>query len=73
MFFELLNVNGHYYTFTATGIKVREKTFASRYLANQHMYKLMDKYGLHIENVWDDNHDKTYLCNNGVRFYIHRA
>ena len=73
MFFDMLNANGHYYTFAATGIKVRERTFVSRELANNHMYKVMDKYGLHIEKVWNDNHDKTYLCNNGVRFYIQRA
>lgn len=69
----LFNSQNHYYTFAATGIKVREKTFASRWQANDHMYKLMEKFGLKIEKVWDDKHYKTYLCNDGVRFYIHRV
>jgi hypothetical protein len=37
------------------------------------MYKLCNKYNLNIEEVWNDNHDKTYLCNKGVTFYIQRA
>lgn len=67
------SMSGHYYTFAATGIRVREKTFVRRDLANAYMYKIMNKYGLTLETVWDDNHDKTYICNNGVRFYIHRV
>jgi hypothetical protein len=37
------------------------------------MYKLCDKHGLQIEEVWNDNHDKTYICNKGVTFYIQRS
>ena len=37
------------------------------------MYKIMAKYHLTLQKVFDDNHDKTYVCDNGVRFYIQRA
>lgn len=47
--------------------------FSSRQAANEYMYDLCSKFGLHIVKIWDDNHDKTYICDNGVTFYIQRA
>lgn len=64
--------NSHNYSFAAVGLKTPSKTFVSRYAANEHMYKLMYRHGLKIEQVWDDKHYKTYHCTNGVIFYIHR-
>lgn len=73
LFYSDISSTGHNYSFAATGIKVKSKTFTSRDAANRHMYKIMNKYGLkHIE-TWNDNHDKTYICNEGVKFYIHRV
>ncbi len=63
----------HYYTFACVGLKVRSKTFNTRYNANMYMYKQCKKHGIHIEEVWEDNHDYTYLCNHGVRFFIQRV
>lgn len=64
----------HDYSFAVTGLgKIKSKTFSSRNDANKHMYKLCYKYGLKINEVWNDNHDKTYICNKGVKFYIQRA
>lgn len=71
MFFPLYS--NHYYTFAATGLKIKSKDFCTREAATKYMYKVCKKYGLRIENVWDDNHFKTYLCNNGIRFYIQRV
>ena len=65
-------LNSHNYSFTAVGLRTPSKTFVSRYAANEYMYKLMQRHGLKIEEVWDDKHYKTYHCNKGVTFYIHR-
>ena len=65
--------NSHSYSLAATGLKVKSKIFATREEANQMMYKIMAQHHLTIQKVFDDNHDKTYVCDNGVRFYIQRT
>ncbi len=68
------SINSHNYSLAVIGLpKKFNKTFPTRSAANTYMYKLCDKFGLRIEKVWDDNHDKTYHCNQGVTFYIQRA
>ena len=67
------NYKEHYYTFACTGMKIQEKEFTTRDSANKFMYKLCDKYGLHIKEVWKDNHDVTFVCDNNVKFYIQRV
>ena len=66
--------NGHQYTLTSTGLgrKDLDRVYGSREAATKIMYSTCAKFGLHIVEVYDDKHDKTYICNNGVRFYIHR-
>ena len=67
-------INLHSYSFAVIGLgKQRHRTFPSREMANEHMHKLIAKHKLVIEEVWNDNHDKTYICNKGVTFYIQRA
>ena len=62
------------YTVAVIGLSSKHnRVFSTRNAANDYMYKLCQKYGLKINEVWDDKHDKTYRCNNGVTFYIHRA
>ena len=72
MFF--FNENGHQYTLASTGLgrKNLDKVYGSRDAATQKMYEVCRKFGLQIVEVYDDKHDKTYICNSGVRFYIHR-
>ena len=72
MFESLFNYNKHRYTLAATGLKIKDYEFTSRQVAESVMHELMNKNGLHIEDIWDDHHFKTYICNNGVRFYINR-
>lgn len=68
------NINSHNYSVAVVGLtKKHNKTFPTRSAANAYMYKLCEKYDLKIEEVWNDNHDKTYHCNRGVTFYIQRA
>lgn len=61
------------YTFACVGLNVKEKDFPSRHEANQYMFNLIGKHGLRVEKVYDDKHHKTYVCNNGIRFFIQRA
>ena len=63
----------HSYTLNATGIKMKERVFSNRYDANKAMYNFMGKHNLCLEKVYDDKHCKTYVCNNGVRFYVCRT
>ena len=62
----------HRYSLASTGLKIKDYEFSSRQQAEHEMHKIMHKHGLHIEEVYDDKHYKTYLCNNNVRFYINR-
>ena len=72
--FTFEGINPHNYSCAVVGLaKQRCRVFPTREMANEHMRKLCAKYGLVVEEVWNDNHDKTYICNKGVTFYIQRA
>lgn len=63
----------YYYSLVTTGLKKNKgKMFTSRQLANEYMYNLCGKYKLNIVEVYDDKHDKTYICDNNIRFFIQR-
>lgn len=64
--------NVHRYSFAATGLRMKSKEFDSRDEAKEQMYKVLSKNHLTILKIYDDKHDKTYVCNNGVKFYINR-
>lgn len=72
---DIFNWTGnHTYSLVLIGTgKTVSKTFSSRYAANQAMYKLMGKHHLTLEEVYNDNHDKTYICNKGAEFHINRV
>ena len=63
----------HYYTFACSGMKMSCKEFTSREQAKEYMYRIIDKLGLTLLDKWKDNHDVTYVCNNGIKFYIQRV
>ena len=64
----------HRYSLVLIGAgKTVSKMFNSRHDANQAMYKLMGKHKLSLEEVHNDNHDKTYICSNGAEFHINRV
>jgi len=64
----------HHYTLATAGLKKAYcRTFNSREAANDYMYRLCAKFGLHIVEVYDDKHNKTYKCNDGIKFFIQRA
>jgi len=63
----------HTYCLAATGLKMRSRDFTSRERANQAMYDVMSKNGLTLQEVYDDKHFKTYICDKGVRFYVSRV
>ena len=64
----------HKYSLASIGLKKNvSKIFGSRQAANSYMYNICAKYHLHIKDIWDDKHDKTYVCENGVKFFIQRS
>jgi len=70
----MLYFNGcgnHTYTLAATGMKFKTRVFSTRENASYELYKFCGKHGLKIQKVYDDKHDKTYVCGD-VRFYISR-
>lgn len=63
----------HVYTFATIGMKKKfDRTFISRQAANDYMNKIVKKYSLNLEKVWDDHHFKTYCYNDGIKMYINR-
>ena len=68
MFFE----DKYSFVFDKQG-KLKSRYFASRQDANIYMYKLCNKYNLHIDKIYDDKHNKTYICSNNCKFYIQRV
>lgn len=73
MEFIILNENQHCYSLaTSDGIHDFHRDYATREQAQKAMYKLCSKYGVRIVKVYDDKHDKTYICNTGERFHINR-
>lgn len=67
------NTSNYLYTLASTGLGSKKvEVFMTRNDAMKRMYKLCHKYNLVINEIWDDNHDKTYKCNDGVSFYIQR-
>lgn len=73
MFDYLTRGTNHWYTLAATGIKFKDKSFSSRNVAEENMYKFINKNHFKINKIYDDKHYKTYICDNGVRFYINRV
>lgn len=68
------NTNKYLYTLASTGLDTNKVlTFITRNEAMDYMYKLCRRYDLVIEEIWNDNHDRTYNCNDGVSFYIQRC
>lgn len=68
------NYGGHRYTLVLLGVgKTISKVFYSRTAANEAMYELIGKYNLSLRKVYNDKHDKTYLCTNGAEFHINRV
>lgn len=68
----MFNFETHTYTVATIGAKVKAKSFSSRQAANNYMYDQIGRLGLQIEEVYDDKHFKTYICSNGVRFFVGR-
>ena len=63
----------HRYVLAATGTRLSPMEFGSRQCAEQAMYGIIGRKGLRIRKVYDDRHDKTYVCDDGItRFYITR-
>ena len=70
----LLNAK-HAYVLDGDGVqeeKCFEKIYFNRHTAEKDMYRLMNKYSTHTVKMYDDKHDKTYICDNGIKFYITR-
>lgn len=65
---------GHNYTFVVNeGSHIcSDCIFCSRREAEQAMYALLRKRHTSIRKVYEDHHDKTYICDNGLQIHINR-
>ncbi len=65
------------YTLSSIGLKGvrREITFTSRDKAEDRMYELISKKGVHVTKVIEDNvnNDKTYYLSNGATCFINMS
>ena len=65
----------HFYSLTVVGAgktKESENLYFSRQDAEKNMFKLLRKFNINIVKEYEDKHDRTYVCNNNVCFYIQR-
>jgi len=53
-------------------IKVSGPLVVADNMAGAKMYELVKNLNLKIENVWEDKHDITYICNDKTKFHINR-
>lgn len=71
--FELPYLCEHRYNLVANGFRKKvDYEFQSRQQANRYMYKLMEKNNLVVVKQYNDKHIRTYICNDGVTFYVSR-
>jgi len=65
--------NNHVYSLCFNGLKKSySREYSTRKEANEMMYKLIKKYNLKVERVYEDHHDLTYICKDGSKFFIDR-
>ena len=63
----------HYYSVVLSdSARHYDRTFVSRNEATEAMRKQCRKMGVSVVEVWDDNHEKTSICNDGSQFHINR-
>lgn len=65
-------MNKHIYIFAVEGMKKHSMEFGTRQSARRYMYHLMKKYNLHTVEKIEEKHIETFICNDGVSFYISR-
>lgn len=71
--FEFFNTDSRLYTLASTNRKFKDKVCGSREVAKRIMFAFTDKKGLQLVEVWDDHHFKTYIFDDGSRFFINRV
>lgn len=64
---------GHLYSVTAYGVKFRNATFGSRNEAKIYLGEYLDRKDIQVKEKWRDGHCTTYVCDNGIKFFISRA
>lgn len=60
------------YVLSASGIRMKAQSFGNRRAATEAMYNFISRKHLVLQEVYDDKHYKTYICNNNIRFYVQR-
>lgn len=64
--------NSHEYSVAAVGVKFKDATFDSRAAAKSYLGHYLNKKGIIVKEKWRDGHYVTYVCDNGVKFFISR-
>ena len=63
----------HVYSLCSIGApKEVNEVYSTRESAKRAMYSICEKYGMSINKVYDDKHDKTYFTDRGSEFHINR-
>ena len=65
--------SSHLYTLASSNKKMKTSLYSDRASAKYDMYKFIDKHNLKVVEKYDDHHFKTYICDDGTRFYINRV
>ena len=71
--FMFLNMDSRLYTLASTDKRFKDRMCGSREAAKRIMFNYTDKHGLQLVEKYDDNHFKTYIFDDGTRFFINRV
>lgn len=64
--------SSHKYTVAAVGCKFKDATFTSRDAAKAYLGRYLNKKCIQVKEKWRDGHYVTYVCDNGIKFFISR-
>ena len=68
----LQSLNGHRYSVAGINCNIKDCQFSSRQAAKNYMYEYIDRKGIRVREKWHDGHCVTYVCDNGIKFFINR-
>lgn len=62
-----------FYHCSAYGVKYRQKSYNTEEKAKYKVYKAINKKGLTLKEIYKDEKTTTFVCGNGVRFFIQKT
>ncbi len=68
-----MNNTKTYYHCSAYGTKYKQKSYNTEEKAKYKIYKAVNKNGLIVKEIYKDELTTTFVCGDGVRFFIQKT